>query len=136
MPNINLVGVLLAGIIGMGVGALWYGPLFGKQWIKLMGFSKESMEKAKEKGMIKSYALSFVGQLVTAYALAALVAFSAQYFGGFSYSLVFWVWLGFTVPLLLNNVLWEGKPWMLFALNAGHSLVQLMAMGVVINYLV
>ncbi|MEX2053975.1 MAG: DUF1761 domain-containing protein [Candidatus Colwellbacteria bacterium] len=136
MPNINLLGVAVAALAGMGIGALWYGPLFGKQWSKLMGFTRESMDKAKEQGMLKSYVLALVGQIVTAYALAVVVAFSAQYFGGFSYSLVFWVWFGFAIPLLLNSVLWEGRSWTLFALNAGHSLAQLIVMGTIIKYLI
>jgi hypothetical protein len=134
MPNINLVAVGVAALVGMGVGFLWYGPLFGKQWIKLMGFTKESMKEAQKEGMAKSYILGLVGQALTAYALAALVVFAAQYFVGFSYTLVLWVWLGFIVPLLLNGVIWEGKSWSLFFLNAGHYLAQLIAMGAVINY--
>ena len=50
MPNINLIAVGLAGLMGMTVGALWYGPIFGKQWMKLMGFTKETINEAKKKG--------------------------------------------------------------------------------------
>ena len=135
MPNINLVGVVLAGLAGMVAGVLWYGPLFGKMWVKLMGFTKEAMEEAKKKAMMSSYALGFAGQLATAYALSLLVASSLQYFGGFSYTLIFWVWLGIALPLHMTGVIWEGKSWKLFALNSGYTLVQLLVMGVVINFL-
>ena len=135
MPNINLVGVVVAGLAGMVAGVLWYGPLFGKAWVKLMGFTKEAMEEAKKKGMMSSYALGLAGQLATAYALSFLVASSLQYFGGFSYALIFWVWLGITLPLHMTGVIWEGKSWKLFALNSGYSLVQLLVMGGVINFL-
>ncbi|MCR4260959.1 MAG: DUF1761 domain-containing protein [Candidatus Colwellbacteria bacterium] len=135
MPNINLIGVALAGVLGMFIGFSWYGPLFGKQWVQLMGFTKEDIEEAKKKGMILNYGLGFLGQIATAYALALLVASSFQYFGGFSYSIILWIWLGIVVPIQMGAVLWEGKPWKLFVLNCMYYLVQMMAMGFVLSYL-
>lgn len=135
MPNINLIGVALAGVLGMVVGFLWYGPIFGKQWIKLMGFSKEDIDQAKKKGMTWTYILGLLGQLVTAYALGFLMISSFQYFSGFSYSLIFWIWAGIVVPLQLSAVLWEGKPWKLFMLNSAYYLVQLLGMGTVLSFL-
>ena len=136
MPNINLIGVLAAGIVGMVIGVLWYGPLFGKQWIRWMGFTKETIEETKKKGMISSYALGFVGQLASAYSLALLTAFSFQYFGGFSYSLVFWVWFGIVLPVQMATVLWEGRSWQLFALNCAYSLAQLLVMALVLSHFI
>ena len=57
MPNINFIGVAIAGIIGMAVGFSWYGPIFGKLWVKLMGFTNEEIEKGQQKSMILNYAL-------------------------------------------------------------------------------
>lgn len=135
MPNVNLIGVLIAGFVGMLVGFSWYGPIFGKQWIKLMGFTKEDIEKAKKKGMVPSYGLGLLGQLATAYALALLMAASFQYFSGFSYSPIFWIWIGIVMPIHMGAVLWEGGSWKLFMLNSAYSLVQLLAMGMVLSYL-
>ena len=135
MPNINLIGVVLAGIVGMTVGALWYGPIFGKQWMKLMGFTKETIDEVKKNGMMVSYGLGFLGQLVTAYALALLTAFGFQYFGGFSYSTIFWIWFGIVLPIQMGGVLWENKSWKLFILNSSYFLIQLLAIGLVLSYL-
>lgn len=135
MPHINLWGVIAAGAAGMAVGALWYGPVFGKLWMKLMGFTKESAGKAKKKGMALSYGLGFLGQLAAAYALALLIAFTFQYFSGFSYSVIFWVWLGGVVPAQMAGVLWEGRSWPLFLLNSAYYLVQMGVMGLVLSYL-
>ncbi len=101
-----------------------------------MGFTKEAIEETKKKGMVLSYGLGLLGQLATAYALALLIAFSFQYFSGFSYSVILWIWLGVVVPIHMGGVLWEGKSWKLFALNCAYSLIQLLAMGLVLNYLV
>ena len=71
---INYLAVLVSAIVGFGIGALWYSPLlFGKVWMQLMNLSKESLEKAKEKGMAKKFAVAFAAMLVMSYILAVWV---------------------------------------------------------------
>ena len=36
MLEVNYLAVLIAGIVPMIVGAIWYGPLFGKRWLGYM----------------------------------------------------------------------------------------------------
>jgi len=45
--EINYLAVLVAAIASMALGFLWYGPLFGNQWKKLMGFTDKSMKAMK-----------------------------------------------------------------------------------------
>ena len=35
--QINFLAVLVGGVINMAVGFVWYGPLFGKLWLRLIG---------------------------------------------------------------------------------------------------
>ena len=73
MHEVNLLAVLVAGIVPMFVGALWYGPLFGKRWLQLM---ETTAEEIQEKGInpLKTYGVSFLLALVTAFILAQLFA--------------------------------------------------------------
>lgn len=136
---VNYIAVLVAAIVSMGVGFVWYGPMFfAKRWMKLMGYTEKSMEKATE-GMSKMYALSFVLSLVTAYVLSHVIVFSENYF---HYPLVmtgltsaFWMWLGFIMPVQATDVLFGGKKWELFWINTGYQLASLLAMGVVLGLL-
>ena len=121
MENINWVGLIAAGVASMVVGFVWYGPLFGKAWMKLTG----KQEMGDKSQMPKNYTILFVVSLVTAYVLSVI---------GTGFTTVFWVWLGFQATLLLNTVLFEGKSWSLYFLNAGHQLVSLMAMSWVLSY--
>lgn len=133
---INYMAVLTAAVVSMVVGFLWYGPLFGKMWIKEMGWSKTDMEKAKKKGMAKQYGLMFVGSLVMSYVLAHATIFASAYMHvtGVPAGLMsgLWNWLGFVAPVTLGSVLWEGKSWKLWGLNNGYYLVTLLAMGTVL----
>lgn len=136
MVPINYLAVFIAAVSSTVIGALWYGPLFGKIWIQLSGMTKESIEAAQKKGMAKSYLLMFIGSLFMAYVLAHAFVFASAYMKveGFSagLSVGFWNWIGFVAPVTLSSVLWDGKPWKLWVLNNGYHLVTLLVMGVII----
>ena len=45
MPAVSLLATLVATILGFLLGALWYGPLFGKRWMALAGISREQAQR-------------------------------------------------------------------------------------------
>lgn len=130
---LNFWAIVVAGFVNMAIGFFWYGPIFGKMWVKEMGWTDEAMAAAKAKGMAKQYVLMMLGSLIMAFVLAHNVVFGSEYLqmGGISAGLQagFWNWLGFIVPVTLSSVLWEGKSWKLWFLNIGYYLVALLAMG-------
>jgi hypothetical protein len=136
MPDVNYLAVLVAAIISMVLGFLWYGPIFGKKWIALMNFTPASMEAAKAKGMAKSYALMVLGSLLMAYILSHNLVFGSSYLGTegvvAGLNVGFWNWLGFVVPVTMGSVLWEGKSWKLWWLNVGYYLVSMLLMGIIL----
>jgi len=124
---INYWAVLVAAVVNMAIGALWYGPVFGKMWMRLSGFTKESM-KDMALSPVQAMAGGFILSLVIAYVLGHFIGIVSQL--GFSgYALGFWVWLGFAMPTASHGFLWEGKPFTLFVLNVAYLLVAYLAMG-------
>jgi disulfide bond formation protein DsbB len=128
--------VLLAGVVSMVVGFLWYSPvLFGKPWMKLMGINPKNMKDA-QKAMGKQYGISFLVTLLSAYVLFHTIVLSENYFhyDRLSTGLIsaFWMWLGFVAPVQLTDVLFGGKKLKLFAINTGYQLASLLAIGVVL----
>ena len=138
MISINYWAVVVSAVASMVIGFLWYGPLFGKAWSKLMGWGDMTPEKMKEmqKKAMSGYAIQFVGALLMAYTLAHALIFASAYLNasGWSAGLMagFWNWLGFVVPVTVGSMLWEGKPVKLWFLNAGYFLVNLLLMGVIL----
>ena len=126
--NVNYLAVLVAGIVNIGIGFLWHGPLFGKQWMALMGFNKNSMKSMK---ITAGQAMvgGFVAALVMSYVQAYIIGFSqaATFIEGVISG--FWIWLGFVATVMIGKVLWEGKPFRLFAITSGYWLVTLMING-------
>lgn len=135
---VNYLAVLACAIANMAIGFAWYGPLFGKKWSELMGWSPmtpEKMEEMKKKAM-PGYAASFAGALVMAYVLSHVLVFASSYMqtSGWSAGLSsgFWMWLGFIAPITIGIVFWDGKPWTLWIINAGYWLVSILTMGVIL----
>lgn len=135
--EVNYYAIILAGILSMVFGFLWYSPLlFGRQWMKLSGYTSDSLKKA-QKEMGKLYGISFVLSLVTAYVLSHVITLSENYYGYSSLSTglitAFWMWLGFMMPVQLTGEIFGAKNWKLFGLNTGYQLFSLMLTAVVLT---
>lgn len=109
---------------------IWYSPLlFGKQWMRLIGMTKEQLERAKDRGMGKIYLVAFIATLVTSYLLSYFIDIVEAVSFSTGAQTGFWLWLGFIVPVLINSVLWEQKSFKLYVINVLHYLVTLSVMG-------
>lgn len=133
LETINILAVIACAIVSVIVGSLWFGPLFGKIWIKEMGWTEEEIKKGKEQNMNKAYALTILGSIFSAFVLGQIIA-GTNTVGAWDGAIVgFWAWLGFAIPLFLSNVLWEGKSWKMFRINAGYQLVTWFIMGAILG---
>lgn len=131
--EVNLVAVLAASLAAFAVGALWYGPLFGKQWKVLMGFTDESM-KAMKMTMTQALSGGFVATLVLVYVLAHFLNFVPDKTISGALTLAFWVWLGFVATVMSNSVWYENKSWALYAVNASHYLVAILVAAFILAW--
>ncbi len=128
---INYWAVLVAALVNMFVGSMWYGPVFGNLWKKLMGFTDESM-KAMKLTATQAVAMGFVTALIMAYVLTHFAFMAGAVGASDALELAFWVWLGFFFTNSASSFLWEGKPIQLFLLNAAEQLVALVGMALVL----
>ena len=130
---VNYISVLVAAIASFVIGALWYSPmLFGKMWMKLSNVTDKEMKKAKQKGMSKNFVFQFLASLVMAYVLAHFVQYTESSTISDGMLAGFWIWLGFIATVMIGMVLWEGKPWKLYFVKAGHELFALAVMGAIL----
>jgi hypothetical protein len=116
----------------MVVGFVWYSmAVFGKTWMKEAGISQEDMKKAG-KEMPKTYGTMFVAALITAYVLSVFIDLAGAQDIMSAATVAFWAWLGFVATVLLSGVLFEGKSWNLWGINAGYHLVSMVVMSAVL----
>lgn len=125
MPAVSLVATLVATIAGVVVGALWYGPLFGKSWIAATGMSLEDLRR--DFSPARTYGATFVLGLIASYVFGLYLGPNP----GRAFSVVagaaagiFWV-----ATSLATNYLFERRPAALMAINGGYHAMRFTLMG-------
>jgi hypothetical protein len=134
---INYWAVLLAAVAAIVLGSLWFGPLFGKQWMRVIGVAMPGeITRSMKRQMAQSYTLVAIGALVMAFVMAHVLYYAAEVFDAegaiAGITAAIWMWLGFVATPLLGSVLWENRPWKYWLIVAGYWLVALCAMGAVL----
>ena len=130
--QVNYLGVLVSALASFVLGWIWYGPLFGKIWMKESVITKEQIEKAKKKGMTGQFITSFISSVVMAFILAHFVQYGeiANYVEAIQ--LAFYLWIGFIATVMIGSVLWENKSIKVYLINSVYYLVSLSIMTIIL----
>lgn len=127
--------VLVCGVVAMVLGFLWYGPLFGKTWMRVVGAT--DMDAAARKKMQKKagplYLIQFVLTVFQIFVLAHLTGFTWQ--SGVESAI--WVWAAFILPTVAGSSMWNNDPrsvaWTRFLLQAGFQLLCFIVFGIILG---
>ena len=138
MPTIeiNYLAVLVCGISAMVLGSIWYGPLFGKVWMRVNNVSPDDLEKRKE--MQKSagplYVVQFVLTLLQAWIMAWYIGSMDSASGVHN---AFGMWLAFIIPTVASACMWTNDSkkvsWTKFGMQAGYYLVLFVIFGLILG---
>ena len=131
--HFHWLAILLAALAGFLVGGIWYGPLFGKAWMKARGITPES---AKEANMPLIFGTTFALNLVAAFMLDHLYAtYDAPV--GLHHSLVIAaiIGIGFIATSIGVNYLFSRQPRSLFLIDAGYWITIYLVMGAIFGLL-
>ena len=131
--HFHWIAIVLAALAGFLVGGLWYGPLFGKAWMKARGITPESAAGAN---MPLIFGTTFVLNLVAAFMLDHLYqTYDAPL--GLHYSLVVAaiIGVGFVATSIGVNYLFSRQPRSLFFIDAGYWITIYLVMGAIFGLL-
>jgi len=129
MVEINYLAIVVAALSGFAVGALWYGPLFGKQWMAASGVTEADI---KHTNFPKIYGITFLMSIIAAFVLAHVVSqFEATTVRGGIES-GFWMWLGFVVTVQVTDALFNRGSMKLVSIDSGYRLVWAVVMGIIL----
>ena len=105
--NINWLSVIVASVSSFLVGGIWYGPLFGKAWMRAFGFTESDLN--------------------TRYMPKVFIGVNAN----MSYGLIagFLAGFGWVATLLGILYLFENRSFKAFLINAGYCILALTLMG-------
>jgi hypothetical protein len=127
-----MLTIVLAGLAGFVFGFLWYGPVFGKTWMRLSNISPDSAGSMK--GMAGSIVIAVVVSLISAYVVSALQPALLPLSYGEFMKWITYIWLGFNLPIQMNGYLWEKKSWQLTCFNSAASLLTFWVISAVVYF--
>lgn len=127
----------------MVLGFVWYGPLFGKKYMRLQGVTEAEVEKYKKdpvlmRKMMRNYLFTFILALITAFVLEQTIALAGPSMPYESVMIAvivaFMGWLGFVVPATTNLIFFDKKNWEWWFLVNGYYLIQLVLISLVVSF--
>lgn len=137
----NWAGFLIAAVIAMVVGMIWYDKrVFGSVFEKVANLdSRKTQQKMKENFALTMGSM-FVCALIMGIVLGNFIFMLGVGNASIAENLVdgalvgFWAWLGFVAVTFFSGVLFEGKSLTWFKITAGYYLLTLLLMGAFLGF--
>ena len=127
VAHLNWLAIGVAALVGFATGGLWYGPLFGKAWMRAAGMTEEQL---RARPLAPIYGTTLALNLVAALSLAMFVGGGDLQFGLFA---GFMTGATFVATALGVTVLFEGRPLRLWLIDAGYQTLNFTAMGAILG---
>ena len=125
MFGVSLWGTLLATVFGFILGVLWYGPIFGNGWMRMVGHTKETLEKGFNPA--KTYGITFVLGFVQAWLFGCFLGSDPPMKTALAWGVLAGV--GWVAASLATNDLFERRPVALTLINGGYHVVRFVLIG-------
>lgn len=124
---VNYFAVGVCAIVSMIVGGIWYGPLFGKMWLKVIGATELDLEARKrmQARAMPLYGVQFLLSLFQVWVLAGIFEIHTMKQPVLVGLLV---WAGFIMPMIAANSMWNNDSakiaWTRFLIQSSYQLVM------------
>lgn len=135
MEGINWISLLLASIVPMVMGFIWYHKaVFGKAWMECVGMTEEDAAKSN---MPMIFGISLI--------LSALLSFFFIHFNNgpgqegqfdsFGHGAFHGAFIGIVVvmPVFITNGLFEHRTWKHMFINLGYWIITMAIMGGIVD---
>lgn len=126
--NINWLSIIIAGVSAFLIGGVWYGPLFGRAWMKEFGFTEEDL---KQRNIPKTFGLSLILALFAAINLDLFIGAEASLSFGAMAGLL--AGIGWVATFMGIIYLFEMRSLAAFLINAGYCVIALTTMGAILG---
>ena len=110
--EVNWITVVVGAVFNLSLGAAWYGPLFGKLWLKVIGRKEDEIQSR-----VTMYLLPLLAGLAASYVLAVMIGGLGitRWWQGISVGIILWLGIGASATLTTGT--FEDSPrgaWLLF----------------------
>ena len=133
--EMNWIAIVVVAIVPMIMGALWYGPLFGKQWQSSMGFSDEDL---KSGNMTVTFGVAFIMAILLSMGLSSTIQFvhgAEGSYNTFQHGAFHGVMLSLfiSIPVLVSNSLFQKNNGKNIIINVAYWMITMAIMGGILD---
>lgn len=125
--SINWLAVVVATLSTFVLGAIWYGPVFGKVWMKENGFTEEDL---KDANMGKIYGTAFVLEFIMATNLAFFLHDTTLHESIFYAFLTGFGWVAMAMGV---NYLFSRNSLKLWFIDSFYFVISFVIMGAILG---
>ena len=122
--------VLIGIVVNFVVGMLWYGPFFGKVWMKLVGLTQEEIQ---EGGSSPIYLFSVLTAIISTYVLGVLLNLVNTQTIPAAIGVGLLLWLGIFLAPTVNHNLYESRPAKLLLINGFYDFTTIFIVSIVLQ---
>jgi hypothetical protein len=128
----SILAIIVASIAAMVVGFIWYSePLFGKQWMQLLGMTQAQAEAGMKQGMLVGIAATII--FVTFLGVLMNMASVSSLSEALTFGLVFC--LASYIPVQMHHKAWAQQPTKLITINGASQVVMALVVCVILFWL-
>jgi hypothetical protein len=128
--SVNWIGVIVCVVLNFAVGFVWYSPkVFFNVWWRALGKGDTEMGNAGP----TVWGLTFVAAVVEAVAVSFMLTAMGSTTLASGLLAGFMIWFGFVATTHLVNNLFAGRPFKVWAIEAGNHLIYLLITGAVLS---
>ena len=129
--RINHLAILVCFLLLTGLGFLWYGPLFGDPWMKMVGLDQATVE-ANPPG-VGIWISNFIATVIPLYALAWIFLQMGVESGLKGAGIGLLIGFSFVHLSKMTGDLFAGNPYALSWITGGYDMVALSLSGFILG---
>ena len=129
--DLNYFAVAAAIVLNMVLGAIWYGPVFGKPWMAVNNLTEEMIKE--QGGAIKGYIVAVIVSAVIAFVIALLAEAVGVENAGEGAVLGAVAGVGLVMTTFGVSYVFESKTVKHWLINAGYPAVSMTLIGTLLG---
>ena len=130
LSDLNYLAITVSSVFYFGLGSVWFGPLFGKLWLGLVGLSLTEEDKKNAPFMFaKTFLLDFIITFSTA--LIILLTKSETIIDALKIASI--VGLGFVIAPFLGNYMYAKRSIKLFLIEGLYHVICIIIVSIILT---